>query len=324
MNKVVMTTEYSLNQSNGSIVRVKREVEALKKNNFNNVSIIDNFNKNTTIPTDCLIHAQQHTGRFFDKKEYISDIHGIAALETRAKTLEYSYYSWKKWGYHVRSYQLKKLEEKIWKNSLHLICASDAIYDRVKDIQSATIVRPAVKVDEFSPTKCEKLRIAVVGPFLPGTQNYDWGLIRYCVQKLKDIEFIFIGTTDENFREKLNFSNTIFLGKVENYVEALSSCSVLLSPYPKSSHIIGSKTKMLEAGACQMPVITTPTGALGMPENLLIVCKSKEEFVEKLQYLKDEKIRRDYGKKFQEEVEKKYNTDIEIKKLIKVYEEFMK
>jgi hypothetical protein len=29
-------------------------------------------------------------------------------------------------------------------------------------------------------------------------------------------------------------------------------------------------------------------------------------------------------KKFQEEVEKKYNTDIEIKKLIKVYEEYMK
>ena len=324
MNKVVMITEYSLDQSNGSIIRVKREVEALKKNNFNNVSIIDNFNKDSVKPTDCLIHAQQLSGRFFEKKKYISDIHGIAALETQAKMIQYSSYSWKKWAYNMKSHQLEKLEKKIWKNSLHLICASDAIYDKVKDIQSATIVRPAVKIEEFTSTKCKKLRVAVVGPFLPGTQNYDWELIQYCVQKLSDVEFVFIGTSDKNFREKLNFSNTVFLGRVENYVEALSSCSVLLSPYPKSSGIIGTKTKMLEAGACQMPVMTTTTGALGMPNDLLIICDSKEEFVKKLHYLKDEKIRRDYGIKFQKEIEKKYNTDIEIKKLIKVYEEFMK
>ena len=46
MNKVVMITEYSLNESNGSILRVKRQVEGLKENNLNNVSIMDNFNKN--------------------------------------------------------------------------------------------------------------------------------------------------------------------------------------------------------------------------------------------------------------------------------------
>lgn len=324
MDKVVMITEYSLNQSNGSIVRVKREIEALKKNNFSNVSVIDEFDEKTQKPKDCLIHAQQLTGRFFEKNTYISDIHGIAALETRAKTLEFPIYSWKKWGYFVRTFQLKKLEEKIWRNSLHLICASDAIYDRVKNIQSATIVRPAVKVEEFIPTNCENLRVAIVGPFLPGTQNYDWRLISYCVKKLKDVEFVFIGSSDEFFRSKLNFSNTKFLGKVENYAESLSSCSVLLSPYPKSSHIIGSKTKMLEAGACKMPVITTPTGALGMPEDLLIVCSSNEEFVKKLECLKDKKIREDFGEKFQSEIERKYNTDIEIKKLIKIYKEFLK
>ncbi len=318
-----MITEYSLNQSNGSVVRVKRQIESLKKNNFHNVSVIDDFKKNTPKPTNCLIHAQQLTGRFFEKKKYIVDIHGIASFETRAKTREFPLHSWKKWGYHVKSYQLKNLEEKIWKNSLHLICASDVIYDKVKNIQSATIVRPAVKVKEFTPTNCKNLRVAVVGPFLPGTQNYDWKLIKYCVQKLNDIEFVFIGASDKFFREQLNFSNTKFLGKVENYAESLSSCSVLLSPYPESSHIVGSKTKMLEAGACKMPVITSHTGALGMPDNFLVVCDSKEEFVKKLNDLKDEKIRQDIGEKFQNEVGKKYNTDIEIKKLIKVYQEFL-
>ena len=323
MNKVVMITEYSLNGSNGSILRVKRQIEGLKDNNLNNVSIIDNFNKNSVKPKDSLIHAQQLTGRFFEKKTYIADIHGIAELETKAKMLQYPYSSWKKWGYYVKSYQYKKLENKVWSNSLHLICASDAIYDRVKNIQNATIVRPAVKIDEFSTTKCNKLRVAVVGPFLPGTPNYNWKLISYCLKKLPEIEFVFIGTADKFFKEKLNLSNSTFLGKVENYAESLSSCSVLLAPYPESSHIIGSKTKMLEAGACKMPVITSHTGALGMSDDLLVVCDSKEEFVKKLNDLKDEKIRQDIGEKFQNEVGKKYNADIEIKKLIKVYQEFL-
>ena len=68
MNKVVMITEYSLDESNGSILRVKRQVEGLKNNNLNNVSIMDNFNKNSVKPEDSLIHAQQLTGRFFEKK----------------------------------------------------------------------------------------------------------------------------------------------------------------------------------------------------------------------------------------------------------------
>ena len=323
MNKVVMITEYSLNESNGSILRVKRQVEGLKENNLNNVSIIDNFNKNSIKPKDSLIHAQQLTGQFFDKKTYIADIHGIAELETKAKTLQYPYHSWKKWAYYVKSYQYKKLENKVWTNSLHLICASDAIYDRVKNIQNATVVRPAVKMDEFNATKCNKLRIAVVGPFLPGTQNYDWKLISYCAKKLPEIEFVFIGTVDKFFKEKLNIKNSTFLGRVENYAEALSSCSVLFSPYPKSSHIIGSKTKMLEAGACQMPVITTPQGALGMPDDVILTCQTKEEFVKKLQELNDDGIRNSIGKEFQKIVKIKYNADIEIKKLIKVYKEFL-
>jgi glycosyltransferase involved in cell wall biosynthesis len=323
MNKVVMITEYSLNESNGSILRVKRQVEGLKENNLNNVSIMDNFNKNSVKPKDSLIHAQQLTGKFFEKKTYIVDIHGIAELETKAKTLQYPYSSWKKWGYYVKSYQYKKLENKVWSNSLHIICASDAIYDRVKNIQNATVVRPAVKINEFVTTKCNKLRVAVVGPFLSGTQNYDWKLISYCLKKLPEIEFIFIGTADKFFKEKLNLPNSTFLGKVENYAESLSSCSVLLAPYPEFSHIIGSKTKMLEAGACKMPVITTPQGALGMPEDSLIVCKSNKEFVDRLQYLKDEQARQDYGEKFQKIVKEKYNADIEIKKLIRVYKEFL-
>ena len=148
-------------------------------------------------------------------------------------------------------------------------------------------------------------------------------LISFCLKKLPEIEFVFIGTADKFFKEKLNLPNSTFLGRVENYAESLSSCSVLFSPYPKSSHIIGSKTKMLEAGSCQMPVITTPEGALGMPDNAIVTCETKEEFIKKIQELKDDGIRNSIGKEFQKIVKIKYNADIEIKKLIKVYKEFL-
>ena len=72
-----------------------------------------------------------------------------------------------------------------------------------------------------------------------------------------------------------------------------------------------------------MPVITTPQGALGMPDNVILTCQTKEEFVKKLQDLNDDGIRNSIGKEFQKIVKIKYNADIEIKKLIKVYKEFL-
>jgi len=62
-----MVTEYSMDTPRGSAMRVKSEVEALRKHGFTNISIIDNFKKNYKKPSNCLIHAQQHSGRFFEK-----------------------------------------------------------------------------------------------------------------------------------------------------------------------------------------------------------------------------------------------------------------
>jgi glycosyltransferase involved in cell wall biosynthesis len=60
-----------------------------------------------------------------------------------------------------------------------------------------------------------------------------------------------------------------------------------------------------------------------MPDNVILTCQTKEEFVKKLQELNDDGIRNSIGKEFQKIVKIKYNADIEIKKLIKVYKEFL-
>ena len=110
------------------------------------------------------------------------------------------------------------------------------IYEKVKNIQSATIIRNAVNVNKYPITECDDLRVAVVGPFLPGTQNYDaLELLHYCVKNLPTIHFDFIGDVSDDFKNSLNFSNVNFLGRVENYIESLSNCNVLLSPYASTS-----------------------------------------------------------------------------------------
>ena len=78
---------------------------------------------------------------------------------------------------------------------------------------------------------------------------------------------------------------------------------------------------MLEAGACQMAVLTSESGALGHPKELFLEAKSKNDYLEKLQYLQDEKARTTIGKKLRLNISEKYNVDVETKKLIKLYEE---
>ena len=323
-NKIVMVTEYPFSKPSGSSMRVKWQLDALTRKNFHNITLIDNYTKHSIKPRDCIIHAQQLTGRFFEAKTYISDLHGIATEETWHRSFRYPFYSWKHWAFRLKSQFIKKLENKTCKNAIHVVCASDLIYDRIKNIQSATIIRNAVKIDEYYPTQCSQLRVAVVGPFTEGTQNYDvMNLVRYVAKNLPNIEFVFIGMVDNYYKSQLNFQNTKFLGKVDNYIEALTSCSVLLSPYPDHSYILASKNKILEAGACQIAVITSESGSIGFPSDLVLIGKSKEDYVTKLIYLEDENVRKEYGKKIRSEIEQNYNADIEIQKLLKLYNELI-
>lgn len=326
MEKIVMITEYFLNDHTASSNRARWELEALERNGFTKISHIDGFKKsNVEKYSDYLFHAQQLSGRFLDKVPYISDIHGLEFIQSSNLSRGFSFHSWKRYSFIAKSYYYKKLEKKIFKKAKHLICAGESVYEHVKNIQNSTIVRNAVNINDFHPLFENKLKIAVVGPFLPGKINYmGLDLIKFAVKRLKKIEFVFIGDADQHFRNELKFSNTKFVGNVNNYIDILRSCSVLFAPYPEYASYLGSKTKFVEAAACSMPIVTTPSGAIDFPEVLLLIGKTNENILEKLQYLKDEDVRKDLGKKLRTEIEKNFNADIEIKKLIKIYNEFLK
>ena len=323
MTKIFMITEHKINSHNGSINRPRWEIEALQRKGFTDIELIDGFNE-TKIDqvSGGLIHAQQLSGRFLKKSKYVVDVHGLEYLHSKWLSKGYSFSSWRHWSFKAKEHYYKKLEHKIFRNSKHIICAGEKIFDNVKNIQSATVVRNSVFLEKYKPTECKSLRVALVGPFLPGKINY-FGLdmIKYVVKQFENIEFVVIGPTDKNFRSALQFKNIKFTGQVENYIDTLRNCSVLFSPYPEYAYYLGSKTKFLEAAACEMPIITTPVGNLDFQNDYVCLGKTKEKLAEQVRYLENESIRKDLGKKLRNEISKKYNAEIEVEKLIKIYKE---
>lgn len=320
-----MITEHKIDGVGSSGNRAQWEIDALTKKGFSNITLIDEFDKTKISQiSNSLVHAQQLSGRLLENIRYIVDAHGLEYVHSYHLSRGYPIYSWRKWAFKAKSYHYKKLENKIFQNSQHIICAGENIYEYVKKNQNATVVRNAVFLEKYKPTDCKILKVALVGPFLKGKINY-FGLdmIKYVVKKFENIEFVFIGPTDKSFQDELQFKNTKFLGVVNNYVETLRNCSVLLAPFPEYAYYLGSKTKFVEAAACHMPIITTPAGNVDFQNEYVCLGKTKKELVEQMHYLEDEDVRADLGKKLRNEISKKYNAEIEIEKVIKIYKELM-
>ena len=70
-----------------------------------------------------------------------------------------------------------------------------------------------------------------------------------------------------------------------------------------------------------MPIITTPSGNIDFQNDYICLGKSKEELVQQMHYLENEDVRKNLGKQLRSEISQKYNAEIEIKKLIKIYKE---
>ena len=324
MKKISIITQHDINSVNGSTVRPKWQIKAIQKIGFENIEIVDNFNesKREKIKNN-LIHAHQFSGRILDKEKYFVDIHGLEHIQSKNLAKGYSITSWKKYGYIAKSIFYKKVEQKLFKNASHLICSSEDIQEKVQKIQNSTLVRNAVFVDEFLPTENSELEVVLVGPFLPGTINFEGlNIILKIVKKFPKIKFRFIGKTNEFFRNQLNYKNTEFLGIVDNYQDTLRKHSVLFAPYPNHARYLGSKNKFLEAAACKMPIITTSSGAVDFRNDLLSIGNTTKEISDLLEILMDENTRKDIGNKLRLEIEQKYNAETEIKKLIKLYNEY--
>ena len=96
-----------------------------------------------------------------------------------------------------------------------------------------------------------------------------------------DYRYFIIGNCPDAIRKKYQDNNRlIFLGRVDDLREAVKKTSVFLSPMAYGS---GIKTKIVEAMAMQMPVVTNSVGAEGIwaePERDYIIRDNPEEIAD--------------------------------------------
>jgi len=324
MKKISIITQHDISSVNGSTVRPKWQIKALQKVGYDKAMIIDNFNESKINQiSNTLIHAHQFSGRILQNEKFIVDIHGLEHIQDKNLVKGFPITSWKKYGYIAKSIYYKKIENKLFKKAIHLICSSEDIQEKVEKIQNSTLIRNAVFIDEFLPCENSELKIVLVGPFLPGTINFEGlNIISKIVKKFPKIKFTFIGKTNEFFKNQLKSENTEFLGVINNYESTLRKYSVLFAPYPNHAKYLGSKNKFLEAAACKMPIITTSSGAVDFRNDLLSIGNTTEKISNLIKYLMDENNRKDIGDKLRKEIEEKYNAEIEVKKIVKLYNEY--
>ena len=87
-------------------------------------------------------------------------------------------------------------------------------------------------------------------------------IIKNILPKL-DFEYTLhvVGAVTDDFAEKYGRNNIIFHGRVDDVREVIGGCEIFLSPIVYGT---GIKTKILEAMAMGIPVITNSVGAEGI------------------------------------------------------------
>ena len=126
-----------------------------------------------------------------------------------------------------------------------------------------------------------------------------------------DYKFYVIGKVSEDLKKQYSkYTNIIFTGRMDNIYNIAGMCKLFLAPIAYGS---GIKTKILEAMAMQMPVITNDIGAEGIEvndkEHLIIENNNRKIAYLVDFYLKNDDIALAIAKKGQELVFEKYNWE---------------
>lgn len=146
--------------------------------------------------------------------------------------------------------------------------------------------------------------------------NYDgvmW-FLENCWKKLQsnnsDYKLRIIGKWSEGTKTRLGeqYSNVEFAGFVDDLGEALAG-TVMIVPLRVGS---GIRMKILEAGACGVPVVSTHVGAEGLMINEgedILLADTAEEFVDAIVRLEDTVSREKMGENLKMRIGKKYSLE---------------
>jgi glycosyltransferase involved in cell wall biosynthesis len=346
MEKIGMLTFSNLNIEDGSSMRPVMETKGLKINGFDNFCIFSpHINKNLELKQKQIkeitlkqavilnkkinldvnvIHAQQTLGAFVsNKQKYIFDMHAIDWLSAKAWYKKHKNIFRKIFfGKIYVPYYWENVEKKLIKNAEYVLAACQYVKDEIQKMNNIEVVRNSIDPGMYKPTKCKDTLIGAIGPF---TKGGGWGPEQikhiYKIAKDSEYEIWLIGKIDKKYLDLFKeYKNVKCLGYVKDFKETLRNISILLLAYPDSCISGGARYKLLEAAACNIPIVSTPYGMMGFEEeDLIMVGETTEELLERLKELEDYKLRKELGSKLRNVIVKNYNYIIESKKLIKIY-----
>lgn len=157
--------------------------------------------------------------------------------------------------------------------------------------------------------------------------RFDFSLVEFLVKNLKDINFVFIGPTDQKERiEKIsfNFKNCFYLGiKSLNQVPRfLKFFDVAIIPYKKNNYTKGVlPIKLFEYLAAGKPVVATNLYSLAPFKKLVYLADNKEDFIRKLKEALKEKDKSLTKEKIK--VAKDHSWEKLIRRSEKIIQEFL-
>lgn len=300
--KILISTRFSIFELEGTTVRAKRMLNVLKdyfnvylittgttdyKNlNIDNIYVIEPkttrlwplkiipiiFNKFDIVlcENDWLGFPTYWLFSKLFKYKIVFEAHGILSEESED------------WGRNILIIKIFQLIEKFCiKRSDLVIALSDKIKLKYGEYNNNIELIP-VFIDNFEcnhKTKQKIKKIGIIGPFGSiRNKYYTPDFISKNISKFdKKIEFIILGKCDKNYES----SRIIKLGYINSFNEYMHSLADMDAIIVIENHeTSGPLNKILEAMACEIPVFTTPKGAVGLDKikngNNIIITEENE------------------------------------------------
>ena len=175
--------------------------------------------------------------------------------------------------------KLKEREEKEWVNLCDVTTAVsevDAIYYRslTSDMQKIHLFSNVINLNSYKKKPSPPLGFKTPSIYLAGTfGHYNSPMdeaARWVINKIlpivrntiPDVNLYIVGRESDKFYGQLKESRIYATGKVDTVLPYLYNTEVALVPLKFES---GTRFKILEAGACKVPIVSTTLGAEGIP-----------------------------------------------------------
>lgn len=236
----------------------------------------------------------------------------------------------------LKNGKIKELEEKDWVNFMDITTAvseEDANYYKglAIDKKRIKIFSNVIDVEVYSkktfmPVGFKKPSIYLAGSFFqysPMENAARWVInevFPIVKSKIENVKFYIIGNNSDKYLYDISDEDIIITGKVDSVLPYLCHSDVAIVPLKFES---GTRFKILEAGICGVPIVSTSLGAEGLDvkngENILIGDTPKEFAFSIIKLIENNKLASSISESCKRLIENKYclkNLEEEASKII--------